>query len=130
MPELARRDVGGWRRQLLPHKTGPVVTLPFEWILAALIDATESRRAEFEKRVSRGWSKRRRTHWRNELALNLKAIIMGCSPKMKHDERAAEKWVANVLDTVSIRYPDPDTNHKAFHAMFAVARVKPPLASN
>jgi hypothetical protein len=96
-----------------------VMPLPLEHILAALIETTEKRRLEFEAQVSREWSSRRRTFARNELARNLKAIIMGCSPKLANDERAAEGWVASVLEAARIRYPRRETNLRAFKAMLA-----------
>jgi hypothetical protein len=74
--------------------------------------------------VSREWSKRRGTHARNQLALNLKAIIVGCSPKLANDERAAEDWAAFALDTAGIRCPDRHTNPPAFKGMFARWRPK------
>jgi hypothetical protein len=98
--------------------------LPLEHILAAYIETTEKRRLEFEAQVSRKWSKRRKTHTRNELARNLKAIIMGCSPALAEDQRGAEKWVALVLNAARILYPERESNLKAFNGMFTDQPVK------
>jgi hypothetical protein len=96
-----------------------VIRLSLEHILAALIETAEKRRLEFEAQVSRERSKRRGTFARNELALNLKAIIMGFSPKFADDERAAEDWAAQVLDAARIPYAKRETNLAAFKRMFA-----------
>jgi hypothetical protein len=97
----------------------PIMPLALEQILAALIETTEKRRLEFDAQVSGEWSKRRGTYARNELALNLKAIIMS---KFARDERAAEKWAAQVLDAAEIPYPKRETSRKAFDGMFAPQR--------
>jgi hypothetical protein len=108
----------------------PVVGLPIELILDALIWSVERRQQTYEGQVSGARSKRRQTPARNDLAVNLKGIIMGFSEKMRSDPRAAEKWVAEVFDNCRIRilYPDPVSNRKAFRAMFAVAQDEPVTA--
>jgi hypothetical protein len=121
LPLIARAAVRRQRRERLPL----VLPLPLEHILAALIETTERRRLEFEAQVSREWSRNRRTFARNELALNLKSIIMGCSPALANDERAAQGWVASVLDAAEIPYPKRETNPTAFNRMFARRRRKP-----
>jgi hypothetical protein len=115
MERISRAAVERQRRAPPPLP----VRLPLEYILAALIETTEKRRLELEAQVSREWSKRRGTHARNQLALNLKAIIMGCSSKLANDERAAEDWAALALDTAGIRCPYRHTNPAAFKGMFA-----------
>ena len=100
--------------------------LPFEHILGAWIESTEKRSSELEAQVSRERTKRRRTYARNQLALNLKAIISGYSPKFANDEGGAEDWAVVVLDTAGISCPDRNKSPKDFRAMFAVNRTPPP----
>jgi hypothetical protein len=100
--------------------------LPLEHILGAWIESTEKRSSELEAHVSRERTKRRRTYARNQLALNLKAIISGYSPKLANDERGAEDWAALVLVSAGISCPDRDNSPKDFRAMFAVNRTPPP----
>jgi hypothetical protein len=115
MPKIAYTAVNRRRRRQLPLP----VQLPLEHILAALIETTEKRRLEIEAQVSRGSSKSRRTFARNQLALQLKAIIMGLSPEFDGNERSAEDWAVLVLDAAEIRCPYRATNPSAFKRMFA-----------
>jgi hypothetical protein len=94
--------------------------------LEALIATAEKARADLERRVSRERTRHLRILARNELALNVKAIVMGSdSPKFAHDERAAEDWAGLVLDAAAIRRPSRETNPAAFQAMFARGRDEP-----
>jgi hypothetical protein len=110
------------RREMSPL----VLPLPLEHIFGALIESTEKRSSELEAQVSRESTKRRGTYARNQLAVNLKAIIMGCSPELANDERGAEDWAVLVLDTAGISNPDRDSSPKDFRAMFALNRTPPP----
>lgn len=118
LPRVAREDVKRASPDLLRRGREP---LPLEVTLGALIETAEHGRADFERRISRAWSKRRGTLARNELAMNLKATAMVHSPKLAHDQRAAEDWAALVLDTIEIRCPVRETNPGAFGAMFTPA---------
>src|SRR5262249_22585569 len=114
MPENAWAALNRECREQLPLP----VRLPLEHILGALIETVEKRRLELEAQVSRGWSKRRRTFTRNELALHLKSTIMAFSPKYEGNEREARDWAVLVLDTAEIHCPDRHTSPVAFKAMF------------
>jgi hypothetical protein len=50
--------------------------------------------------------------------LNLKAIVMAYSPKLKEDERGAEDWAAEMLDAIGVLCPHRADNPRAFRAMF------------
>jgi hypothetical protein len=46
--------------------------------------------------------------------------------KFAKDERAAEKWVATVLDVLEVRYPKPEMRLPDFRQIFQVNRKSPP----
>jgi hypothetical protein len=134
--ELAKRDPeaepledvslpeNAWSALNRQHrKQSPLpVQLPLELILAAHIEKADRRRSELEAQVSPGRSRSRGTFARNELALNLKAIAIGYSPKLAEDQREAEAkdWAASVLRAAGFeRVPYRETNPRAFERMFA-----------
>jgi hypothetical protein len=92
--------------------------LPLELILAALIEKAEDCRWETEERVDRNWSKERGTYAKNQLALNLKAIIMGYSPTLHNDQAGAEDWAAVALEALGFSYPDPEKRPADFRKLF------------
>jgi hypothetical protein len=111
--------VNAWSALNRQHrKQSPLPVRPSpELIVAALMMGANRRRLELDAQGSRERSRRRGTFARNELALNLKAIAIGYSPKLAEDQ--AEDWAALVLDTAGIRCPDRNTNPRAFKRMFA-----------
>jgi len=110
LPQSAQESVG----DLLYRARAP---LPLEVVLAALIETAEKARAAMENRVDRTWSKRRGTLARNELALQLKAIVR----RFSNNERAAEDWVAVVFETAKISYPKRELKPADFAKMFILA---------
>jgi hypothetical protein len=117
-----RRGPRRWRQIMLP----PSLQLEIERISPgatrnvssyAYIEAIESLKERYEKRVSQKRTRNQETHDRNILARNLKGLAMWLSPMLRADARGAEKWAAQVLDTLGIRYP-ADTDYSAFAGMF------------
>jgi hypothetical protein len=126
------RSPDALRSKVEPNMIGLVATrtgrLPrglhmpgFDTPLAALIRLAEAERARQEGRVSKTRSRRLATHYRNDLALALKALAMTRSAKFAKDGGAAEKWAATVLDVLKVRYPKSEMRPADFRRMF----VKP-----
>jgi hypothetical protein len=123
MQEYPRRVLSEIVAALFPGERG----LPGGWQMPGfdahlnnLIEKAKAERALWEQRVSGPRSGQRATHHRDTLALGLKALAMGCSPKLANDERGAEAWVAEALDVLDIRYPDPKMGQARFRRMFIV----------
>jgi hypothetical protein len=96
-----------------------VESLPgFDQALFDLIVKAEGERAIWNVLVSRERSRRRSSQRRDNLALGIKALVMGLSPKFAKDEHEAESWVATALSTLGVRYPDPQVHRTEFRRMF------------
>jgi hypothetical protein len=99
--------------------------LPLEFVLTDLIEKAEDCRRETEKMINRNWSKERGTYAKKQLALNLKAIVIGYSPTLRKDEAAAEEWAADVLDLLGLSRPSPEKRLAELRKLFETNREPP-----
>jgi hypothetical protein len=94
----------------------------FDVPLADLSNKAKAESARYEAQVSPEWTRRKGTYRRNDFALALKALARTRSPNLAKDERAAEKWVAEVLAVLKIQHPNPERRPADFRRMFSIKR--------